>query len=123
MADRCCNSRIPGTNHRHVGRPMGNGLPSYRSGSRPPANPRKTTETTTETRTAETERSRQVYLISPSGGEAFPITMGRDEVHAFTWSADSKMIYFATRVPWNKDQNEAYKKVWKDTVLYRRAER
>lgn len=65
----------------------------------------------------------QVYLISPNGGEAFPITVGRDEVHAFTWSADSKTIYFATRVPWDKDQDEAYKKIWKDTVQYRSAER
>jgi dipeptidyl aminopeptidase/acylaminoacyl peptidase len=32
----------------------------------------------------------QVYLIRPDGGEAFPITSGEEEVHAFAWSPDSK---------------------------------
>jgi dipeptidyl aminopeptidase/acylaminoacyl peptidase len=65
----------------------------------------------------------QLYLISPDGGEAFPITSGADEIHAFAWSADSKSLYFATRVPWNKNQKEAYQKIWKDTVQYRASER
>jgi dipeptidyl aminopeptidase/acylaminoacyl peptidase len=65
----------------------------------------------------------QVYLISPKGGEAFPITSADEEVHTFTWSPDSKTIYFATRPPWSKDQKDAYKKVWKDTIQYRAAER
>jgi dipeptidyl aminopeptidase/acylaminoacyl peptidase len=65
----------------------------------------------------------QVYLISPSGGEAFPITSGEEEVHSFAWSPDSKTIYFATRTPWNKAQKDAYKEIWKDTVQYRAAER
>ena len=65
----------------------------------------------------------QVYLISPSGGEAFPITTGEEEVHSFAWSPDSKTIYFATRTPWNKSQKDAYKEIWKDTVQYRAAER
>ena len=58
----------------------------------------------------------QVYLISPSGGEAFPITSGEEEVHSFAWSPDSKTIYFATRTPWDKAQKDAYKEIWKDTV-------
>jgi dipeptidyl aminopeptidase/acylaminoacyl peptidase len=65
----------------------------------------------------------QIYLISPNGGEAFPITFTDEEVHAFAWSADSQTIYFATRPPWSKDQKDAYKKIWKDTVQYRAAER
>src|SRR6201984_3896756 len=65
----------------------------------------------------------QVYLISPSGGEAFPITSGEEEVHSFAWSANSKTIYFATRTPWNKVQKDAYQKIWKDTVQYREGER
>ncbi|MGC1789113.1 MAG: hypothetical protein WA718_20460, partial [Terriglobales bacterium] len=28
----------------------------------------------------------QLFLVSPSGGEAFPVTSGEDEVHAFAWS-------------------------------------
>ena len=27
----------------------------------------------------------QIYLISPRGGEAFPITKGEEDVHAFSW--------------------------------------
>jgi dipeptidyl aminopeptidase/acylaminoacyl peptidase len=65
----------------------------------------------------------QVYLIRPDGGEAFPITSGEEEVHAFAWSPNSKTIYFATRIPWDKKQRDAYRKLWKDTVQYRAGER
>ena len=65
----------------------------------------------------------QLYLISPNGGEAFPVTEGEEEVHAFAWSPDSGTLYFATRVPWNKAQKDAYKKDWKDVSQYRAAER
>ncbi len=65
----------------------------------------------------------QVYLIRPDGGEAFPITSGEEEVHALAWSPDSKTIYFATRIPWDKKQRDAYRKLWKDTVQYRAGER
>src|ERR1700693_1593347 len=65
----------------------------------------------------------QLFLISPSGGEAFAITSGADEVHAFAWSHDSKAIYFATRQPWTKQQNDDHKKEWKDVIRYRGDER
>ena len=65
----------------------------------------------------------QLFLISPSGGEAFAITSGADEVHAFAWSQDSKAIYFATRQPWTKQQNDDHKKEWKDVIRYRGDER
>ena len=65
----------------------------------------------------------QVYLISPTGGEAFAITQGAEDVHAFAWSADSKIIYFATRQPWSKTRKDDYKKEWKNVVQYRTAER
>jgi dipeptidyl aminopeptidase/acylaminoacyl peptidase len=67
--------------------------------------------------------SGQLYLISPNGGEAFPVTEGDEEVHCFSWSADSKALYFATRQPWTKAQKDEYKKEWKDVVEYRTAER
>jgi dipeptidyl aminopeptidase/acylaminoacyl peptidase len=69
------------------------------------------------------EPASQVYLISPNGGEAFPVTQSEEEVHAFAWSADSQTIYFATRQPWTKSQKDEYKKAWKDAVQYRTAER
>ncbi len=65
----------------------------------------------------------QIYLISLAGGEAFPVTQGDEEVHAFSWSPDSRTIYFATRTPWTKAQKDAYKQEWKDVVQYRGAER
>jgi len=65
----------------------------------------------------------QIYLISPHGGEAFPITKGEEEVHTFSWSPDSQTICFATRQPWTKDQKDAYKQQWKDVVQYRTVER
>jgi dipeptidyl aminopeptidase/acylaminoacyl peptidase len=69
------------------------------------------------------EPASQLYLISPNGGEAFPVTQGEEDVHAFSWSADSQTLYFATRQPWTKTQKDDYKKEWKDVVQYRTAER
>jgi dipeptidyl aminopeptidase/acylaminoacyl peptidase len=65
----------------------------------------------------------QIYLISPTGGEAIQLTQGEDQVHTFSWSVDSHTIYFATRNPWTKAQKDDYKKQWKDVVQYRTAER
>jgi dipeptidyl aminopeptidase/acylaminoacyl peptidase len=65
----------------------------------------------------------QLYLISPAGGEAIALTQGEEEVHTFSWSADSRTLYFATRTPWTKTQKDNYKKEWKDVVQYRTAER
>jgi dipeptidyl aminopeptidase/acylaminoacyl peptidase len=73
--------------------------------------------------TDKNEDINQLYLISVSGGEAFPVTEGNEEVHAFGWSPDSRTLYFATRTPWTKDQKEAYRKQWKDVVQYRASER
>ena len=69
------------------------------------------------------ESASQIYLISPTGGEAFPITQGEEDVHSVSWSADSRTIYFSTRQPWTKAQKDAYKNDWKDIVQYRTAER
>ena len=69
------------------------------------------------------EGVKQIYLISPAGGEAFAVTRGGEEVHAFDWSADSRTLYFATRDPWTKNQKEEYRKEWKDVLEYRTAER
>ncbi|HEV2615589.1 MAG TPA: prolyl oligopeptidase family serine peptidase, partial [Candidatus Acidoferrales bacterium] len=65
----------------------------------------------------------QVYVISAQGGESFMATAAREDVHSFSWSPDSKKIFFATREPWTKKQEDAYRNNWKDTVQYRAAER
>ena len=64
-----------------------------------------------------------LYLIPVSGGEAFPVTRGAEDVHSFAWGPDSKTLYFATRVPWTKKQKDEYKEKWKDVVRYREEER
>ncbi len=69
------------------------------------------------------ESSEQVYVISTQGGEAFAVTRGIEEVHAFAWAPDSQSIYFATRTPWNKAKRDAYKKEWKDVIRFRESER
>ncbi|HXW14804.1 MAG TPA: hypothetical protein VEN79_09870, partial [Terriglobia bacterium] len=69
------------------------------------------------------EETVELYLISPTGGEAFPVTTGEQEVHAFAWAADAKTLYFATRQPWTKEQKDSYKREWKDVQQYRGAER
>ena len=73
--------------------------------------------------TAEKKEIAQVYVISFHGGEAFPVTHGDEEVHAFAWSRDSRMIYFATRTTWNKEQKESHKNDWQDVVQFREDER
>jgi dipeptidyl aminopeptidase/acylaminoacyl peptidase len=62
-------------------------------------------------------------VIPADGGEALPVSVGEEEVHAFAWSPDSKTLYFATRTPWTKAQKDAYKKEWKDVLQYRESER
>ncbi len=69
------------------------------------------------------EATSEIYLISPNGGEAIQLTHGGEDVHTFSWSADSQAIYFATRQPWTKSQKDDYKEKWKDVVQYRTAER
>src|ERR1017187_8133145 len=64
-----------------------------------------------------------LYLIPVSGGEAFPVTRGAEDVHSFAWSPDSKTLYFATRIPWTTKQKDEYKEHWKDVVRYREQER
>jgi len=65
----------------------------------------------------------QLYVISADGGESFALTSGKEEVHAFAWAADSKSLFFATREHWSKEQEEGYKKEWKDVVRFRESER
>jgi len=84
---------------------------------------RKTAESSGSSAEDSKSEPAQIYLISPSGGEAFPLTQGDEDVHAFAWSADSRSLYFGTRAPWTKAQKDAHEKEWKDIVRYRGDER
>jgi dipeptidyl aminopeptidase/acylaminoacyl peptidase len=66
---------------------------------------------------------KHLYLIPVGGGEAFPVTHGEEDVHAFAWEPSSKRLYFATRTPWSQKQKDEYKEQWKDVVRYREQER
>jgi acylaminoacyl-peptidase len=76
-----------------------------------------------EDREPEEKTPKQVWVIATDGGEAFPVSHGKEEVHAFAWSADSRLIYFGTRTPWTDEQEEAYRKQWKDVIRFRESER
>lgn len=73
--------------------------------------------------TETSEKPDQVWVIAPGGGDALAVTHGEEKVHAFAWSADSRRIYAATRTPWSKERQEAYKKDWKDVLEFRESER
>ena len=84
---------------------------------------RKTAESSASSVEDTKNEPAQICLISPTGGEAFPLSQGDEDVHAFAWSADSRNLYFSTRTPWTKDQKDAHEKEWKDVVRYRGDER
>jgi dipeptidyl aminopeptidase/acylaminoacyl peptidase len=65
----------------------------------------------------------QVYVISPYGGEALPVTFSAEEIHAFSWSEGSLRLYFATRNPWTKAEKDSYAEEWKDVLRFREADR
>ena len=69
------------------------------------------------------EAPEHLYVISTTGGEAFPASDGDDSVHSFAWSADSRSIFFATKHPRSKEEKAAQKKVWKDVIRFRESER
>jgi len=65
----------------------------------------------------------QLYVIARSGGEALALTSGGEEVHAFAWAEDAQSLFIATRAHWSKEQEEGYKKQWKDVIQFRESER
>lgn len=67
--------------------------------------------------------SAQLYVLSIDGGEAIPVTAGREEVHDFSWSPDSRTLYVARRKALTPKQREAHKKSWKDVQRFREDER
>jgi dipeptidyl aminopeptidase/acylaminoacyl peptidase len=76
-----------------------------------------------ETDSAKQKRGTQLYLISPLGGESFPVTFGQDSVGEFAWSPDSTSLYFSTLQPWSSAKREQYKAEWKDVERFRESER
>ncbi|MBV8630687.1 MAG: S9 family peptidase [Silvibacterium sp.] len=69
------------------------------------------------------DETNRVWLISLSGGEAFPLYREKLEAHALAWSANSTSIYFSVTQPLSKQQEEARKAEWKDVIRWREQER
>ena len=65
----------------------------------------------------------QIYLISPTGGEAVAMTQGQEEVQPSHGRLIRKLSTSPPATPWTKTQKDDYKKQWKDVVQYRTAER
>jgi dipeptidyl aminopeptidase/acylaminoacyl peptidase len=69
------------------------------------------------------DESQYIHLYSIRTGETFPLLIGNEEIHAFTWSTTSMSLYFATRTPWSEEVEEAYENEWKDVIQYREQHR
>ncbi|HJT18393.1 MAG TPA: S9 family peptidase [Thermoanaerobaculia bacterium] len=55
--------------------------------------------------------ARQIWILSPSGGEAWPVTKHGAKIDSFAWSRDGKRIAFSAPVPESKahkDRKEKY---------------
>lgn len=63
---------------------------------------------------------RQLYVIAAQGGAAAMLSAIPGGVHAYTWGADSRSLYFAAQTPLTAAQTAAHKKEWHDVILYQR---
>jgi len=61
--------------------------------------------------------ARQIWVLSPSGGEAWPLTRHGARIDAFAWSHDGKRIAFAAPVPETKAHKERKEK-YSDFVVW-----
>lgn len=70
----------------------------------PAAKPRKAAEGADAEKTADAEKpaAHQVWLISPKGGEAWPLTRSASDVTEFHWSHDGKKLLFTAKLPPSK---------------------
>ena len=69
---------------------------------------------------AETTR---VWLISSTGGEAFPLYSEKLDVHSFAWALDGSAIYLSATSPLTRDQEDEEKDQWKDVIRWREQDR
>jgi dipeptidyl aminopeptidase/acylaminoacyl peptidase len=67
--------------------------------------------------------SSQIYLISATGGEAFPVSHVEGGIDAFSWSPDSQTIYSAYKKPLSDAEKAEHKKKWHDVIQFREDER
>ena len=63
--------------------------------------------------------SQYIHLYSVRTDQMVPLLIGKEEIHASTWSTTSMSLYFATRTPWSEEAEETYENEWKDVIQYR----
>ena len=61
-------------------------------------------------------KSRQIYLISPGGGEAFKLTDHKEDVNSYEWSPSGRQIAFASTEPQSKEMKSREKQYGKFQV-------
>jgi dipeptidyl aminopeptidase/acylaminoacyl peptidase len=68
-------------------------------------------------------KTRRIWLIRASGGEALPLYTEALDVHAFAWAPDSSAIYFSVTPPLTADQKDERSAQWHDVVRWREQDR
>ncbi len=68
---------------------------------------------------SDSDKSRRIWIIRVTGGEALPLYTENLDVHAFAWSTDGASIYFTATRPLTAEQKEANKTEWHDVVRWR----
>lgn len=66
--------------------------------------------------TARREKSTQIYVINPKGGEAFPLTDLKTSPSSYQWSPDSKKILFLSRTSENEKPSKDKEKEVKPDI-------
>ena len=61
-------------------------------------------------------KSRQIYLISPGGGEAFKLTDHKEDVNSYEWSPSGRQIAFTSTEPQSKEMKSREKQYGKFQV-------
>lgn len=69
------------------------------------------------------EQQHYIQIYSTKTQQTFSLALGKESIHAFTWSNTNTTLYFAARTSWIKKYEQAYKNHWKDTIVYRDNER
>jgi dipeptidyl aminopeptidase/acylaminoacyl peptidase len=64
-----------------------------------------------------------IHLYSTRTEQTFPLALGKESIHAFTWSNTNTSLYFATRTSWTNETEEAYNNEWKDVIEHTEKDR
>ncbi|CAM4840878.1 unnamed protein product [Rotaria magnacalcarata] len=69
------------------------------------------------------EQQHFIQLYSTRTQQIFSLALGKEPIHAFTWSNKNTSLYFATQTSWSKESETEYKNEWNDAIEYREKER